>query len=77
MVLLAGARGIPSVIAWKREVRAEATENRQALASAREVLASERSVRDSAIARGKRVIALAPLLLSGDSPASASATLEG
>lgn len=77
MVMLACTKGIPAVLAWKRDMRAEATERRQALTSAREVLASERLVRDSAVARGKRVIALAPLLLSGDTPASASATLEG
>ncbi len=65
------------MLAWKRDVRAESEENRLAVQNARAVLGAERRVRDSAAARGRRVIALASLLLSGDTPASASASLEG
>ncbi|MEO8879628.1 MAG: type II secretion system protein GspM [Gemmatimonadaceae bacterium] len=76
VALIIGAR-VPAVLAWKRDVRAESEEGRLAVQNARAVLGAERGVRDSAVARGRRVIALAPLLLSGDTPASASASLEG
>lgn len=77
VTMFAAARGVPALLAWKRDLRSEAAEGRSSLADARAILAAERGVRDSAVLEGQRVIALAPLLLGGDTPASASATLAG
>jgi hypothetical protein len=77
VTIFAAARGVPALLAWRRDLHSVAEENRSALSDARAVLAEERRVHDGAQADGNRVIALAPLLLSGDTPASASATLEG
>lgn len=77
LTLFAAVRGVPALLAWKRDLHSEAEEGRSALAEARAILMHEQGVRDSSVLEGQRVIALAPLLLSGDTPASASATLEG
>lgn len=77
VTMFVAARGVPALLAWKRDLHSEAAEDRSALAEARSILGGEQGVRDSAVLEGQRVIALAPLLLSGDTPTSASATLEG
>jgi hypothetical protein len=77
VTMFAAVRGVPALLGWKRDLHSEAAESSSALAEARAILVGERDVRDSAVLDGQRVIALAPLLLSGDTPASASATLEG
>ena len=77
VTMFAAARVIPALLAWKRDLRSEAAEGRSSLADARAILGAERAARDSTVLEGQRVIALAPLLLSGDTPASASATLAG
>lgn len=77
IAILVVTRGAPALIAWRRDLHSTAEENRSALADARAVLAEDGVVNDWALKNAKRVIALAPLLLSGDTPASASASLEG
>lgn len=77
VTMFAAARGVPALLAWKRDLRSEAAEGRSSLANARAIIGAERGVRDSTVLEGQRVVALAPLLLSGDTPASASATLAG
>lgn len=77
VAMFATARGVPALVGWKRDLRSQADESRSSLADARAVLSTERAANEAALREGQRVIALAPLLLSGDTPASASATLEG
>jgi hypothetical protein len=79
-VLIIGAiisvsRSLPAWLAWQREARASAAEVQTELAHARAGAAARKAVHDSLAARGQRLLALAPALLSGDSPASAAATL--
>jgi Type II secretion system (T2SS), protein M subtype b len=75
--LLLASRGIPAWRSWQSEKRAAASK----LAS--EVARSERSVRmrralaDSLERRGARLLALAPALLNGETPAAAAGTLAG
>jgi hypothetical protein len=76
-IVLAVGRGVPAFLSWQREARGEDAEARQALARDRSLIALDPATRDSAIVRGRRVIALAPVILSGDSPNSAGATLAG
>jgi hypothetical protein len=77
VTMFAAARGVPALLSWKRDLRSEAAERRSSVADARAIIGVEQGVRDSTALEGQRVIALAPLLLSGDTPASASATLAG
>jgi Type II secretion system (T2SS), protein M subtype b len=75
--LIAAARGIPAWLQWQREARASAAERLTELASAESSLRNEPAVRDSLAASARRMLALAPSLLSGDTPAAAGATLAG
>jgi hypothetical protein len=77
ILVLAISRGLPAYLAWQREARSEDAELRRALSSANSVIALSEATRDSTITRGRRVIALAPAILSGDTPNSAGATLAG
>ena len=70
-------RGLPALLTWERREATVAEERGADLARARVQLARARMVQDSARAHGARIVALAPLLLGGDSPATASATLAG
>jgi len=70
-------RLIPAYLSWQREARAEDVEVRTALARARTLIAHAPETHDSAVARGRRVIALAPSILSGDTPGAAGAVLAG
>jgi hypothetical protein len=74
---IALARGVPAYLSWLAEARGADAEAQIALAGARAILARSDSVRDSAIARGRRVIALAPAILGGDTPNMAGASLAG
>jgi hypothetical protein len=74
---IVAARGVPAYLAWQREARAAVIELRGSLARAQGLIVRAGPSRDSAIARGHRVIALAPAILSGDTPNSAGATLAG
>jgi hypothetical protein len=73
--IISGSRGVPAWLGWQREARASAAEVQTELAHARAGAAARNAVHDSLAARGQRLLALAPALLSGDSPASAAATL--
>ena len=70
-------RGLPALLSWERREAAIAEKRGADLALARVQITRARMVQDSARAHGARIVALAPLLLGGDSPATASATLAG
>ena len=76
LVVLA-ARGIPAYRAWSQEMSAESAEARAALVRARTVAGRANASRDSAAARGRRMVALAPAILSGESVNGAGAALAG
>jgi len=70
-------RGLPALLSWEREMATVAEERGAELARAHVQIARAEIFQDSARAHGARIVALAPLLLGGDSPATASATLAG
>lgn len=76
-ILLLVGRGLPVIAQWEREARSRAAAQREMLERAISAVALSSRVRDSAHARGARIVALAPALLGGDTPGSASATLAG
>ncbi len=74
-LLLATARGVPAWARWNEEASLTAAER---VAEARDAEAAARALpalRDSAEARRARLAALAPMLLNGESPAAAAASL--
>ena len=71
------SRGVPAMLAWQRDTSRAADAREEQLTRATAALARVGAVRDSMRARGARIVALAPALISGDTPASASATLAG
>jgi len=73
--LVAFARGLPALRRWQADVRDSSAALTQEAARARITVARERTTRDSLVARQRRFIALAPLLLRGETPAMGSATL--
>jgi hypothetical protein len=75
LLLLAFARGLPALRRWQADVRDSSAALTQEAARARMTVARERTTRDSLAARQQRFIALAPLLLRGETPAMGSATL--
>jgi hypothetical protein len=70
-------RGLPALLSWERKEATRAQAQGAELARARVEIARARAVQDSAREHGARIVALAPLLLGGDSPATATATLAG
>jgi hypothetical protein len=76
LVMLA-SRGIPVYRDWARELRAESTEARAALSRALSIAGRAEAARDTAAARGRQMIALAPEILEGNSVNGAGATLAG
>jgi len=76
-VMVTLVRAVPAVMDWNRDAREAALEERSALAKAEAMLARSGAVRESTITRGRRVIGLAPLLLGGETPNSAGASLAG
>ena len=76
-VLFAIGKGFPRLLSWERDARSDASDQQEDLDRATAEIARARIVQDSAKARGARIIALAPALIEGDSPATASATLAG
>jgi type II secretion system (T2SS) protein M len=76
-ILLAMGKGAPKLISWERGARSDASDQQEDFDRATAEIARVSEVRDSAKARGARLIALAPQLVGGDSPATASATLAG
>jgi hypothetical protein len=76
-IFFALGKGVPRLLSWERDARSDASDQREDLDRATAEIARTNVVRDSARARGARIIALAPALVGGDSPATASATLAG
>jgi len=74
-LVLGVVRAVPAARSWDREARAESGELRAALARDRAMIARSATVRESTIARGRRIIALAPSLLGGETVAGAAASL--
>jgi hypothetical protein len=70
-------RGLPALLSWERKEATRAQAQGAELARVRVEIARAPMVQDSARAHGARIVALAPLILGGDSPATASATLAG
>lgn len=77
VTLVALARGVPALQQWAREARSAAVSTSADLARATARVRLRRALGDSLAARNRRFLALAPALLSGDTPASAGATLAG
>ncbi|HEX6053627.1 MAG TPA: type II secretion system protein GspM [Gemmatimonadaceae bacterium] len=75
VLLLGGSRAIPWWRRAHREVTVAAADARERLAFEQSLLRSERAARDSATARSRRYLALAPRILPGRSPAIAAAEL--
>jgi hypothetical protein len=75
LLLLAVGRGLPSLCGWQVESRESAAALTQELARARASVTRARATRDSLAARRQRFIALAPLLVRGETPAMGGATL--
>lgn len=75
LLLVAFARGLPALRRWQADVRDSSAALVQEAARARMMVARGRTTRDSLAARQQRFIALAPLLLRGETPAMGSATL--
>jgi hypothetical protein len=76
-VAVVGKHAVPALLTWQRDVRDAASLNVEKLARATLSLKRAAQVHDSLELRRARVLALAPALLGGDSPATASATLAG
>jgi hypothetical protein len=75
LLLVTFARGLPALRLWRADVRDSSAALTQEATRARMTVARERTTRDSLAARERRFIALAPLLLRGETPAMGSATL--
>ena len=73
-VLLLG-RGIPAWLEWTRDAQTSATELTADAARADALLATYPVIRDSLRTRSARVVATTLLVLDGDTPATAAATL--
>ena len=74
-IVLLASRGVPAMIAWQRERNRDADARQEKLDRAMAAISRVGAVRDSIGARGERIVALAPVLVAGDTPASASASL--
>lgn len=74
LVLLA-FRGVPAWRRWDADARASGTELVTATARAQADVRSLPALADSVAAREKRLVALAPLVLDGSTPAAAGASL--
>lgn len=70
-------RGVTIFLRWQHETDEELSVERESLSRATAAIALSQRVDDSARVRGARIVALAPVILSGDTPATASATLAG
>jgi hypothetical protein len=75
LVLLGVARGLPVLRQWQSESRDSASALVQEAARVRATLARAHVTRDSLAARQRRFIALAPVLLRGETPAMGGAVL--
>jgi hypothetical protein len=77
VILFALGKGVPRLLSWERGARSNASDQQEGFDRATAEIARANVVSDSAKAWGGRIIALAPALVGGDSPATASATLAG
>jgi hypothetical protein len=77
LIVVVGRNTVPALLTWQRDARAAASRNEEKLGRAMLSLKRAAQVKDSLKSRSARVVALAPALLGGDSPATASATLAG
>jgi hypothetical protein len=77
LIVLVGRNVVPALFTWQRGVRDAASRNEEKLGRAKLSLGRAARVQDSLKSRSARLVALAPALLGGDSPATASATLAG
>ena len=75
VALLVVGRGLPVWRDWQSASRDSAAVVAQELARTRATIAHARVTRDSLAARQRRYLALAPMLLRGETPAMGSATL--
>jgi len=75
VVLIGVARGLPALRQWQSESRDSAGALAQEVARVRTTMAHDRVTRDSLAARQRRFIALAPLLVRGETPAMGGAIL--
>jgi hypothetical protein len=75
VALLGVARGLPTLRQWQSESRDSASVLVQEVARVRTTMARDHATRDSLAARQERFIALAPLLLRGETPAMGGAIL--
>jgi hypothetical protein len=73
--LIVLSKGVPAWHDWVANSRAGAVEQARAAADADVLVSHATATRDTVVARNARYVALAPALLSGNSPAEASATL--
>jgi hypothetical protein len=73
--LIVLSKGVPAWRDWVANSRAGAVEQARAAADADVLVSHATATRDTVVARNARYVALAPALLSGNSPAEASATL--
>jgi threonine dehydrogenase-like Zn-dependent dehydrogenase len=73
--LLTIARGLPAWRSWLSDGRAAAAEQIRAAQEADALVSEAGAMRDTLAARNARYVALAPMLVSGDTPAEASASL--
>jgi hypothetical protein len=71
------ARGVPAWRAWHRGLHTRTAVASAEFAHAQERVRVQPVLADSLAARGARLIALAPAILDGESPAAAGATLAG
>ena len=77
LIVLVVRNVVPALLTWQRGVRDAASRNEEKLGRANLSLRRAAQVQDSLRSRSARVVALAPAVLGGDSPATASATLAG
>jgi hypothetical protein len=75
VVILGFARGLPILRQWRSESRDSASAVAQEVARVRTTIARRRVTRDSLAARQARFLALAPLLVRGETPAMGGAIL--
>lgn len=75
VVLIAVSRGLPALRQWQSESRDSASALAQEVARVRTMMALNRVTRDSLAARQRRFIALAPLLVRGETHAMGGAML--
>jgi hypothetical protein len=75
VALLGVARGLPGLRQWQSESRDSASALVREVARVRTTMARDHVTRDSLAARQQRFIALAPLLLRGETPAMGGAIL--